>query len=315
MECMKELNIATFNVRGLTAKQKQKALVKDMKNYKIDICCTQETKIKDGIDKNIKNYRLISLPTESKHYGNGFIISKKLVNNIHRYWKVSDRIAVLQLYTSENTVPKKKYHVRPLENMRIQISQHTTKPKKLVTTINVYAPQSGRLQSSTEELDEMYSQLNTLVSEHQNKDTSLLLICGDFNAKVGINNDETECLGRFSRGRRNVSGQCLLDFCNAHKFFITNSAFKHKAAHITTWESTRINKTNNTIKHIYNQIDYVICPADQKCNLKNARSYNGMSTFSDHRIVLTVLMYRCIRYTYKRIKRRKLILRDLIVAN
>ena len=94
------------------------------------------------------------------------------------------------------------------------------------------------------------------------------------------------------------------------KFFITNSAFKHKAAHITTWEATRINKTNNTIKHIYNQIDYVICPADQKCNLKNARSYNGMSTFSDHRIVLTsidVQMYK--------IKRKKLILRDLIVAN
>ena len=129
MECMKELNIATFNLQGLTAKQKQKALVRDMKDSKIDICCTQETKIKDGIDKNIKNYRLIALPTESKHYGNGFIISKKLVRNIHRYWKVSDRIVVLQLYTSENTVPRKKY-VRPLENIRIQISQHTTKPKK-----------------------------------------------------------------------------------------------------------------------------------------------------------------------------------------
>ena len=97
--------------------------------------------------------------------------------------------------------------------------------------------------------------INTLISEHQNKDTSLLLICGDFNAKVGTNNDDAECVGRFSRGHRNVSGQCLIDFCNAHKLFITNSAFKHKAAHITTWESTRINKTNNTIKHIYNQIN------------------------------------------------------------
>ena len=53
--------------------------------------------------------------------------------------------------------------------------------------------------------------------------------------------------------------------------FITNSAFKHKAAHITKWGSTRINKTTNAIKHIYNQIDYVICPADQKGNLRNAR--------------------------------------------
>ena len=103
---MKELNIAMFNVQGLTAKQKQKALVRDMKDYKIDICCIQETKIKDGIDKNIKNYRLIALPTESKHYGNGFIISKKLVRNIHRYWKVSDRIAVLQLYVRKYSTEK-----------------------------------------------------------------------------------------------------------------------------------------------------------------------------------------------------------------
>ena len=58
--------------------------------------------------------------------------------------------------------------------------------------------------------------LNTLISEHQNKDTSLLLICGDFNAKVGTNNDDAECVGRFSRGHGNVSGQCLIDFCNAH---------------------------------------------------------------------------------------------------
>ena len=150
----------------------------------------------------------------------------------------------------------------------------------------------------------MYS-LNTLISEHQNKDTSLLLICGDFNAKVGTNNDDAECVGRFSRGHRNLSGQCLIDFCNAHKLFITNSAFKHKAAHITTWESTRINKTNNTIKHIYNQIDYVICPADQEGNLRNARSYNRMSTFSDHRIVLTRIDVQMYKIYLQRNKKKK----------
>ena len=196
---------------------------------------------------------------------------------------------------------EEKYHVRPLDNMRIQISKTTTKPKKLITIINVYAPQSGRLRVSTEELDELYSQLNTLVNEHQNKDTALLLICGDFNAKVGKNDDSTECMGKYSRGRRNVSGQCLIDFCNTHNFFITNSAFKHKAAHITTWESTR--EVNNKIQRIYNQIDYIICPADQKCNLRNARSYNGTLTYSDHRLVATrldVAMYKIYQQKNKK---------------
>ena len=259
-----------------------------MIKYKVDICCTQELKIKEGIDINISKYRLIALPTESRHYGNGFIVSKKLVNNIHRYWRVSDRIAVIQFHTSENLRPKNKYNVKSISDTKIQISHKTTKPKKLITIINVYAPQSGRLKISSDELDEMYNQLNTLVSEHnKNKDTSLLLICGDFNAKVGKNNDGTECLGQYSRGRRNVSGQCLIDFCNAHNFFVTNSAFKHKAAHITTWQSTRKNKNTNKVTNIFNQIDYIICPDDQKCNLRNARSYNGISTRSDHRLVIT----------------------------
>ena len=56
-----------------------------------------------------------------------------------------------------------------------------------------------------------------------------------------------------------------------------------------------IDSKSNRMITIYNQIDYIICPTDQKCNLRNARSYNGMSTFSDHRIVLMsidVQMYK-----------------------
>ena len=49
----KELTIGTFNVRGLVKEEKQELLAQDIDNYKIDVCCLQETKIKDGRDITI----------------------------------------------------------------------------------------------------------------------------------------------------------------------------------------------------------------------------------------------------------------------
>ena len=77
--------LGSFNVRGITKEFKQKQLAMDMMKYGVDVCCLQEMKIEEGIDKQVDKYRLISLKPENKHYGNGFIISPKWINNIHRY--------------------------------------------------------------------------------------------------------------------------------------------------------------------------------------------------------------------------------------
>ena len=75
-------NIGTFNVRGLTDEFKQEQLVHDVEKCKIDICCLQETKITENRDINIKDYRLITLQSNSRHYGNGFLISPKWKDRI-----------------------------------------------------------------------------------------------------------------------------------------------------------------------------------------------------------------------------------------
>ena len=95
----KELTIGTFNVRGLAKVEKQELLTQDIDNYKIDVCCLQETKIKDGRHITIgeKQHKLVALPSDNRYYGNGFAISNNWKNNIHRHWKVSDRISVLEL--------------------------------------------------------------------------------------------------------------------------------------------------------------------------------------------------------------------------
>jgi hypothetical protein len=97
-------------------------------------------------------------------------------------------------------------------------------------------------------------------------------------------------MGKFSRGITNNSGTNLIEFCEAHNLFMANTAFQHNARHITTWESRRT--VNGKEIRIFNQIDYVICNQNIKRNLKNARSYNGTTTDSDHRLVVATIDMR-----------------------
>ncbi len=119
--------------------------------------------------------------------------------------------------------------------------------------------------------------------------SSITIIGGDFNAKVGkrAKDEEISCLGRYSKGVRNRSGELLIEFCEKNKLFMTNTAFQHPSKHITTWSQSRTNKQTNKVQHIHNQIDYIIVNRSNTQNLEQARSYAGTETISDHRLVVT----------------------------
>ena len=94
--------LASFNVRGLTKRVKQEQLSRDMKKYGVDVVCLEETKFTDSTNKNINEYRLICTETKTKHYGNGYMVSPKWKHSIHKFWRVSDRVSVLQLQTEQS---------------------------------------------------------------------------------------------------------------------------------------------------------------------------------------------------------------------
>ena len=99
-------NIGTFNVRGLTIDYKRERLSQDLSNYHLDILCIQESKTQQRVDYEVGNNRLILLNSKSQHYGNGFLISNKWKSNVYKYWKVSDRISILQLEINTKTEKK-----------------------------------------------------------------------------------------------------------------------------------------------------------------------------------------------------------------
>ena len=307
---MPVFSVGTFNVRGLSDDQKKENLVKDMKKYNIDICCLQETKIKEGSDKMINGYRLITVSADIRHYGTGFIIADKWIDNISKYWKVSERISVIQIKIKDeykckrisetkiaiykdikykivyNKKNKQKYKYRP-NNFRKHLKTRIrrTNDKNLLTIINVYAPTADLVEKNEEILIEMHEQLENVINEIKN--TSLLIIAGDMNAKIGKSKGGEECCGIYSKGERNRSGQHLIDLCNIQNLFIANSAFPHAARHITTWENQRTNKNKTKLITTYNQIDYIILPQNRKHILRDARSYKGTLVSSDHRLVVS----------------------------
>ena len=282
-------SIGTFNVRGLTKSYKQQQLARDANRYGVDIICLQEHKIKHGLTKTIDdNYNLIAFPTNQKAYGNGFLISKKLT--VHRAWKVSDRICVIQIVLKElprinNKPPVVKYKTI-LNGTKMQILKQP--PKYTATIINVYGPTTKRVVNQINELDQFYTQLSDLVNSFSNLSTSMTFVAGDFNAKIGTRIDE-QCMGHFSRGRRNNSGEMCLNFCEMNQLFVCNSAFRHPARHITTWERKYYDKTTKNKITSYHQIDYILIKQNQKRILTDSRSYSGTETYSDHRLVVTRL--------------------------
>ena len=275
----KTFNIATFNVRGMANDYKKEQLIRDMTTYNVDVCCLQETKLAQGINKDIKDHKIIAFESKQIEYGNGFVINKKWKDFIYKFWKVSDRVCVLQLRSKEST-----YEVK--ERRELGMTLKSSK-KHLINIINVYAPTTQRLKKHQNELNKMYRDLEKLCKEFEKISTSVTIIAGDLNAKIGKRETYEKSIGSWSRGQRNRSGSKLIEFCEMHKKIISNSCFKHRAKNITTWSQQRTNKDTKIVTNIFNQIDYIIVDQSQKQCLRNSRSYSGTETTSDHRIVIT----------------------------
>ena len=301
----KIFKLGTFNVRGLTKDVKQNQLSKDMTRYGLDVACIQETKVTLLVNKEVGENRLICNESVSGHYGLGFMVAPRWKDHIHRFWRVNDRISVLQLQTNESKRRKmegEKYSSQ-LIGMKLIISKQEP-IDHMINIINVYAPTSDKVAKDKREVEEMYSEIEKLLKKFKKMKSSVTMVAGDFNAKVGRKLNEEKCLGNYSNGKRNQSGQLLTEFCERNELFISNTSFQHPTKHRTTWSQQRIEKNSNTVKNVYNQIDYVLVEGNKKQCLIDARSYAGTETFSDHRLVITKIQADWTEL-YRKINKRK----------
>ncbi|OWZ00263.1 hypothetical protein PHMEG_00028586 [Phytophthora megakarya] len=139
-----------------------------------------------------------------------------------------------------------------------------------VAIITAYAPHSGRPLTEVDRFTILSSKSSTSYPDATPR---------DFITKLGQRNPGETYMGPHARGVRNRNGHVLADFCSAHKLFSTHTGFQKRARHKTTWSQRQTNHC------IYNQIDYILCPQNCRSLCKDAQSWGGALTASDHKLV------------------------------
>ena len=111
------------------------------------------------------------------------------------------------------------------------------------------------------------------------------------NAKTGLafKDGYSECMGRYGNGEQ------LVEFALEDRLCLVNTKFRHTMSHRTTCtaperSSNHKDKDGKIRRNPYrNQIDYILVRTAHLEFVNNARSYGGISTNTDHKLVLADL--------------------------
>lgn len=212
----KPVLFAGWNVRSCFQRAKKELIVDQLEKYHIQIAALSECGMFDYGISYIGNYTFIYSGASSnnktrKAHGVAICLNKHAT----KVWKASGSIwkAI---------------------NSRIVTVRLQCKPVN-ITIIAIYSPiNRTNDQKENEEVDGFYEDLQQVVNDTPK--TDLLLIIGDFNARVQANTNMLHGpVGPYSVDKMNENGERLVDFCLMNDLIITNTFYKHKPIHQYTW--------------------------------------------------------------------------------
>ncbi|XP_073841391.1 uncharacterized protein [Musca autumnalis] len=162
-------------------------------------------------------------------------------------------------------------------NERIITARFYSSIKKSITIVQCYAPTEDADDTTK---DTFYNELTAVMNKVPQSD--VLILSGDFNAKIGANNDDAKnIMGKHGMGSRNDNGELFVGFCQEFNLVIGGSLFPHKDIHKYTWTSP-----NGYTK---NQIDHICIRQRWKSSLIDVRTKRGADIDSDHELVLALI--------------------------
>ena len=268
-----KINIGTLNVRGIKEEQQKELLIKDAIKHDISILSLAETHIPDEEyllelsewsikERRTNSYIIYSVNEKNdKHHGVGLMIKKEF----NPYFeKITDRIITATI---------------KLEHRNLKV-------------IAIYARTLKNCEKDPNMRENFYETIDKIINNIAKRD--ILLLMGDFNAKVGSSNsDYKDCIRKYVKGYMNSSGKTHLEMCIKNELVITNTLFQHKQTHRTTWTAPmRKYKTSDGSERrnpIRNMIDYIITRKNRKRLITNSRSYGRINTDTDHKMVIAVI--------------------------
>ncbi|VDP64127.1 unnamed protein product [Schistosoma mattheei] len=126
----------------------------------------------------------------------------------------------------------------------IKTSFKTKKEGISMNIIQCYAPTNDY---NEEAKDQFYNRLQSIIEKCSTKD--LIILMGDFNAKVGMDNTGYEdIMGRHRLGGRNENGERFANLCAFNKLVIGGTIFPRERIRKTTWTPPG-HTTQNQIDH------------------------------------------------------------------
>ena len=177
--------------------------------------------------------------------GVGFILDKEATKSIIGYNPMSPRVITIRL----------KAH--PIN----------------LTIIQVYAPTSD---ASDDNLESFYNTVQEALDKTPPRD--LLVMMGDWNAKVGKTERKNSHIGIHGLGEQNERGVKLAAFCISNDLTIGNTIFPHHPRRLYTWRSPG--------ERTRNQIDYIMVKRRWRTSLLNVKTRPDADCGSDHQLLL-----------------------------
>ena len=185
-------------------------ITRELARYKIDIAAISETRLVDAgsLEETGSNHTVFWRELSAKElgiHGVGFIVRTSLLR---------------QLNCQPTGI-----------NERLMTWRIALNGGKHATLVAVYVP---TLNSEEPVKDTFYDQLHEVLRGMPNDDKVLLM--GDFNARVGSNHHVWKgVVGRHGAGKCNSNGLRLLTLCAEHRLTVTNTRFRLRVIHKTTW--------------------------------------------------------------------------------
>ena len=270
-------SVARPGNRGVPVDRKASLMICEFKKFRINIAAISETKWFGQNIYEIEGYTILHsgrpVPGDGdiieRNEGVGIVLDPLLADAWRRageVWKgVSSRIIMARVKLDDRT--------------RRQIGRNIIRPTH-ATIISVYAPTH---QSSLEKKEEFYTDLQRALDGVVKDDVLLLL--GDFNARVGISERQTGTVtfnwngvkGCHGVGKMNESGEHLLSFCAVNELVIMNTTFEKRNIHKYTWQHPTSKK--------WHCIDYVIMRQTQRNFCCDVTVLHSAECRTDHKLL------------------------------
>ncbi|CAF3824708.1 unnamed protein product, partial [Adineta steineri] len=151
-----------------------------------------------------------------------------------------------------------------------------------VSIIAVYSPiNPNGSKQATEESNAFYAKLQQTVDKVPRGD--MLLILGDFNARVGKQQNLTSknVIGPHAVDKINENGKQLIDFCSHNELIVSNTFYQHKAVHQMTWKHPATKK--------WHMLDYTLVNKKFRSSVEDVRVFRNAAGAigTDHHLTLS----------------------------